>query len=275
MRAAAARRVRARRSDNLRKRIAALRSPRQRQRAAWFLIDSGSPYTFLDSRAAARLRLATHEGAAVSGAGGGAVPVRLADRVTFAFDDTRVTFDGVRVADLSGIEAMIGHRLDGFFGYELLARFAITFDPDARRIVFARDARPRRNDVVMPIRFGGTKGKWIYVRGFIKVAGVPEQTTEFFVDSGSTDSVNHPLLRRSTAPLKTITVGNGIGAAGGGGVAGTVETIRFDSLVLHDVDASCCGPLPGTESAIGAGVLSRFIVTFDYAHARLILRPRK
>jgi predicted aspartyl protease len=240
----------------------------------WFLIDSGSSYTFLDARAAERLHLATHPGTAVRGAGGGAVPTQVVDRMTFRIDGLQLTMDDVRITDLSAIAAMIGHPLDGFFGYPLLAQFAVTFDPDAQKITFARSARVGPKDVAVPIRFGGTNRRWIYVPASVKFAGVEEVTSEFFVDSGSSDAVNHPLLRQSSGPLRTISVGNGLGAAGGEGVAGRAEQLRFGTLVARDLPSNCCGTLPGTERQLGAGALSRFIVTFDYPHARMIFGPR-
>lgn len=157
----------------------------------WFLIDTGSPYTFLDSKAARALGLRPTETATVRGAGGGEVKVDVVKPVTFRAGDASFS-DEVRLTDLSGIGAMIGHELDGFFGYEFLSRFVTTIDPAARRIVLddPKTYCYEGSGAVLPIRFGGRTDRWIFVPGTIKVPGQRAASDEFFVDSGSGDDVN-------------------------------------------------------------------------------------
>jgi len=235
----------------------------------WFLVDTGSSYNFIDASVAARLRLQTRAAANVRGAGGAAVEVRAADGVTFELGEMRATFDDVRLTDLSGLEPLFQHRVDGFFGYPLLERFVVTIDPRKQHIVL-NDPAPK--GAVLPIRFGGKTNRWIYVQASVKYAGNPPETSEFLVDSGSQDGVDHPAIRKSKGPLHEIRPGNGLGAGGGGaGVAGRAEWFRLGPFELKDVASSCCGPLEGTERMIGSAVLSRFVVTYDYARRRMII----
>jgi hypothetical protein len=239
-------------------------------RPLWFTIDSGSPYTFIDQHVAKELGLHMHKAAPINGAGSGSVNVQGVDRVTFEMPGFTTSGHEVRVADLSGLPALFDHPIDGFFGYDLLASSVVSMNPRLRMITFTDPARFHYTGrgVSLPIRFGGKSGKWIFVPGRIKVAGNREADTELMVDSGSTDAVNHPLLRKSTAPLRQINTGNGLGSPLPG-VAGDVEWIRLGGYTLRGLPASCCGAV--IDRLIGQGVLSQFVTTFDYARKRLIL----
>lgn len=239
----------------------------------WFLVDTGSSYNFLDANVAAQLGLQTRAAGTVRGAGANAVDVRAADHVTFMIGDVRTTFDDVRLTDLSGLEALFQHRVDGFFGYPLLERFAVTIDPERQHLVLTDPAKYRKGEgTVLPIRFGGKSNRWIYAKATVKYAGVPPETSEFLIDSGSQDGVDHPAIRKSKGPLHEIRPGSGLGSSGAGsGVAGRAEWLRLGPYELKDVPSSCCGPLEGTERMIGSGVLSRFVVTYDYSRRRMII----
>ncbi|HEX8171128.1 MAG TPA: retropepsin-like aspartic protease [Thermoanaerobaculia bacterium] len=232
----------------------------------WFLLDTGSPYTFLDPQAAARLGLRSDGHATVHGAGGGAVEVETIKEVAMQIGDVDFRAHDVRTTDLRGIAEMIGHPLDGFLGYEFLSAHVVTVAHDRMSI----DAEVPKG-VTLPIRFGGKTQKWIYIPGTIKVPGNDPVTSDFFVDSGSSDGANHPIIRRSTGPLHTIRGGNGLGAAGSEAMAGRAEWLRLGTLEVKDVSSQCCGGMAGTEAAIGQGVLSQFVVTYDYARSRVIL----
>ena len=239
-------------------------------RPLWFTIDSGSPYTFIDQRVAQELGLRVHGATTITGAGAGSVTVQAVDGVTFEMRGFTTSGHEVRVADLSGLPPLFDHPIDGFFGYDLLASTVVTMNPRATTVTFVDPAQfhYRGRGISLPIRFGGKSGKWIFISGTIKVAGNRQAATEFMVDSGSTDAVNHRLLRKSTAPLRQINTGNGLGSPLPG-VAGDIEWIRLGSYTLRDLPASCCGA--AIDRLIGQGVLSHFITTFDYAHKRLII----
>jgi hypothetical protein len=241
-------------------------------RPLWFTVDTGSPYTFLDKRVAAELGLPVTGAGTIGGAGAGRIDIQLVKNVTFRIGGVASPNYDVRVADLSGLPALFDHPIDGFFGYDFMIRDVVTFDPDHNTMTLGGDARIK--GVALPIRFGGKHGRWIYIPGTVKIAGNPAETSDLLVDFGSTDALNHPLLRKSTAPLRQIQTGNGLGTPIPG-VVGEAEWLRLGDYTLHNVHASCCGASPGTERMIGQAVLSRFVISFDYARKRMILRPAK
>ncbi len=229
----------------------------------WFLVDTGSSYNFVDSSVAQRLGLKTRDAGTVRGAGANAVAVNAADGVTFSIGDVRTKFDDVRITDLSAL------GIDGFFGYPLLERFIVTIDPAKKQLILNG---PIPKGAEIPFRFGGKTNRWIYAKATVKYAGLAPETSEFLIDSGSQDGVDHPSIRKSNGPLHAIRPGSGLGSSGAGsGVAGRAEWLRLGPFELKDVDSSCCGPLEGTERMIGSGVLSRLVVTYHYARRRMII----
>jgi hypothetical protein len=243
----------------------------------WFLIDSGSSYTLMDKTVATRLGLERQTSASVRGAGGGELKVDVVPGVTFHLPGVTSFKHEVRLTDLTGIEPMLGHRIDGLFGYDLLMRVVATFDFDQQRIVVTDPTRfdYRGGGVVLPIQFGGRTGRWIYVRATVKVPGQPPEESLFFVDSGSTDAANHPLIKKSTGPLRETQGGIGLGAAGGAAVLGRLEWLRLGRFEIRDVPSACCGGAEGTHAQLGQAVLSRFVITYDYARKQMILEPGK
>ncbi len=240
----------------------------------WFLIDTGSSYNFLDERIARKLGFTPRDAGTVRGAGGASVKVQAIDGVAFTLGETKTTFDDVRLTDLSGLESLFGHRIDGFFGYPLLERFVVTIDPKKQRIVLTEPAKFRHDGkgVVLPLRFGGRTNRWIYAPATVKYRGIAPVESQFFIDSGSLDAVNHPAIRRSKGPLRQTRTGTGLGSTGAGsGVIGRAEWVRLGPFEVKNVESLCCGPLEGTEAMIGQQVLAHFVVTYDYSCKRMIV----
>jgi hypothetical protein len=123
------------------------------------------------------------------------------------------------------------------------------------------------------LTFGGGRGKWVYIAGTIKVTGVPEETLQIFVDTGSSDAVDTELLKKSKAALQATQTGEGLGKPRSG-IAGRVELLRLGKFELRDAPSTCCGN-PGNENMIGGAVLRHFAVTLDYSGKRMILEPGK
>jgi len=113
-------------------------------------------------------------------------------------------------------------------------------------------------------------GGWSFVEGTIKVTGRPAVIDNFLIDSGSQDAVNHPIIRDSKGPLRKVSTGVGLGQSLAG-VLGPNEWFRLGRYTIGSTQSACCSASEETSRQIGGEVLSRFRVTFDYPHHRLIL----
>jgi hypothetical protein len=114
--------------------------------------------------------------------------------------------------------------------------------------------------------------RWPYIQAELKVPGRPPVTDRFVVDSGSADAVDHPIIKESTGPLRKTRTGVGIGQSVEGAV-GPNEWFRIGRFRIDATQSACCSGNPADDRVIGNAILSRFVVTFDYPHNRLLLSP--
>lgn len=238
-------------------------------RPLWLSLDSGSGSTYLDEAVAGQLGLKTSGGGSVHGAGSGEVPVQYVDGVTFELPGLEVRSDRINITNLKPLNEQLGRTEDGFLGYDFLSRFVVTVDYAAGKLTIYDPATFKYSGAgeILPLTF---KHHWPYVHGTIKVKGVPAQSGEFLVDSGSGDAVDHPAILKSTAPLRKIQTGVGLGTPTEGAL-GRAEYFVLGNYRLSAPIVSCCSANPDDQEKIGGEVLRRFRVIFDYPHGRIIL----
>ena len=229
----------------------------------WFVLDSGASRTLLDAAAARRLGIRATESSTIGGAGAGRVPVEIAKDQSLQIGAAALSKVDLRLLDLSTLTPAWGRRVDGIVGYDLLCHTAVTIDYVNQMLTIGGPTPPGD---ALPLTF---RGGWSFVEGTIKVPGNAPVTDRFLLDTGSQDAVDHPIIEKSTGPLRHTQTGNGLGAATPGAV-GTTEWFRIGRFTIGSTTSSCCGN-PETSRLIGAEVLSRFRVTFDYPGRRLVL----
>jgi hypothetical protein len=238
-----------------------------------FVIDTGSSYTLMDSAVAKQLGLSANDKGYISGAGSGRIAVDLVSGVDL--DIAGLTSSGHKVVltDLSGIGDILGSAVAGIIGYDFLSKVVVTLDYPSKQVVFQPRGSfmPQSDAEVVPIRF---KRRWIYVPMIVKVAGHAEVKDDFFVDTGSADDVNHPLIKQSSSPVRETRTGVGLGSATQG-VVGTLEYAQLGSFRIERVSSSCCSSNPDTHRQVGSGFLKHFAITFDYAAQRLTISKPK
>jgi predicted aspartyl protease len=239
-----------------------------------FAVDTGSSFTLLDTGVAAKLGLKPTGESSITGAGSGAIKTGVVKNLTFQLPGVTLKRFDALLTDLSALAAQ-GRPLDGIFGYDFFSKLIVTIDEDRQMLVLTDPAKfeYRGAGEVLPLTFGGGRGKWIYVPGSIKVAGIPAETLAIFVDTGSSDAVDTELLKKSKGAVNGTQTGEGLGKAHSG-IAGRVEWLRLGRFELRNAPSVCCGN-PGNENMIGGAALSHFIVTLDYPGKRMILEEGK
>jgi len=93
----------------------------------------------------------------------------------------------------------------------------------------------------------------------------------FLIDSGSSDSVDHPIVTTMQSRKPTAT-GVGFGEPGKGAVA-QATAFRLGRLGVASPTVVCCGATEATSKLIGSEILRHFTVTFDYSSSRIFLTP--
>ena len=260
-------------------------------------IDGKGPFTFIfdtgganliDTEVAKQLGLGAAGNAAGNGVGSNTEAVQFATVDSLQVGGATLrkqTFIVVPVR--AGFGMGSGKPVDGLIGFEVLARFVTTFDYGTNTIVLRShgSAIPAGTMIppgttipptTIPFLFDGNK-----VDIPCTIATFDGRCT---IDTGSRSSLSvlspfiaaHPTI----APANATAVGaNGFGLGGAslGRLGRTTLQIAGFTLpdLVTDLSTQTQGAFadPFTAGNIGAGVLSRFAVTFDYTHQLMSLVP--
>jgi predicted aspartyl protease len=247
----------------------------------WFNLDSGAGYCFIDLSRAKALGLQFAGTVQAQGAGAGTAAVEvIKGAVDFGFGDVKVSVAPAGAMDLTSIEPVVGHAVDGTLGYDIFQELAITVDYVNHQVTFTdpEEFHPARHGQSLPLSLetGGTtpEDRVPLVHGRIAIPGNPPVDARFLVDSGSGDAIDHPLIRKSTGKLVNTATGVGVGTEMRG-VEGRIESLQLGPFELRGAVSACCGGSELSSQLIGGEALSRFTVTFDYPHKRLVLEPNR
>ncbi len=254
-----------------------------------FLFDSAAGATCLNRSVLARLNLTPVQESDRMNAGSGDKPTRIA-----LVDGVRVEFGGVTldlprapVIALDEVAESYGAAVDGIVGYELMERYVVRIDYDARTLTLIdpKKYRPPLKAAALPLEI---RNRVPVVHAKINVPGRLAIDGEFLVDAPFPGSIHftkpfadrHGLLAAARAFTGRTLQGRAMG------VGGEIrrETARIESIQLgpYKVDRPTAefsdskgGAFARTDIAgiLGASLFTKFRVTLDHAHTRLILEP--
>jgi hypothetical protein len=236
-----------------------------------FVLDSGAGRMVVDRAVADELGLAREGSGYVMGAGAGALRVEYVRDVALTLPGMTSSGHELAALDLAPLAKTIGGHVDGVIGYQVFERAVVEIDYPAGRVTFRAPERYayRGPGVELPIDI---ERRWPFVRGELVLEDGTVIADRFLVDSGSSDSVDHPIVRDMAGRRETET-GVGLGAPTRGHIA-RARAFRLGGFTVEAPTVACCGASEETSRLIGSGVLGRFRVIFDYARRRLILeRP--
>ena len=118
----------------------------------------------------------------------------------------------------------------------------------------------------------------IFVKAEVAV-GVETRPVELIVDTGGAHAL---YMRSDRVPLpeqreRNLTIGRGI-FGDIKGDRGYIDELLLGDTPLEDVatyflDSKSYRMAVGADGSLGTDILSRFVVTFDYARKRLLLKP--
>jgi hypothetical protein len=172
-----------------------------------------------------------------------------------------------------------GVPFDGLVGYEIFKRFVVTIDYERQRMTltqpeaFAYEGR----GTVVPFRF---KGHVPQVDG--EIDGIPGK---FDIDTGSRASVSllAPFVEKNGLVAKYAPKVEGVTGWGVGGPARSqvtrAKTLKLGGVTIPDPVTELSLAKKGAFSDpyaagnVGAGVLKRLNIIFDYGRQRLIFEP--
>jgi predicted aspartyl protease len=200
------------------------------------------------------------------------------------------TFDvggAVRLSDLAAVAIALPPGLDqtengpiaGFIGYDLLSHFVTKIDYANRTITLTDPSsfQPTADDG-KPLPLDLDNDLPSITAQFDGLA-----PAQFLMDTGDVESLRlyGPYVTQNKIsekyPKQIPSVGGGIGGASKSQVTKT-GSFTVDGVTLHGIPTSLSLDTKGGASQIlagslGSGLLSRFVITFDYPHSRVFFAP--
>jgi hypothetical protein len=248
------------------------------------VLDTGMPTRGILLYASERvdaLGLDFSDGEAIAGAGGSGagVSVRVAEGARIQIGSLAIGEVSVTVLRRPPGFAGAG---DGVIGNELFERYVLRVDAGERRLDLFDSAsfEPDRESTVVPLRLRN-RAPFVDVR--VSVGAGEPIPCDVALDLGARHSLwlNERPDGRLAAPDRSIAVRLGRGLSGEVlGRVGRVSRLEIGGFAFENVVAIFPGPEhrnPGgvdfRDGFVGSQLLMRFVVTFDYARERMLLRP--
>ncbi len=243
-----------------------------------FLFDTGGQ-NIIDVDVAKQLGLGSAGNGAGSGVGAATEAVQFATVGALGVGDATLRKQTFVVAPVhAGFGISSGKPVDGLIGFEVLARFVTTFDYGTKNIVLRTPA------AATPVAEGKTIAFSFYGQHPMIDCAIGGFAGQCVLDTGSRIglTVLSPFLAAhpSVVPPNAAAVGAngfGIGGASLGRLGRTTLAIAGYTIpdVITDLSTQTKGAFaePYYAGNVGAGVLKRFAVTFDYAHQTVAFVP--
>jgi len=250
-----------------------------------FALDTGAPeLSVVNLTRATAIGLTTGSALTVRGADPGRLDVRRLDSAVLSVGG--ITAGGLEVVamPLDGLEPFWGRPMDGILGGNFLRQVVTCIDYDRKRVDFIRpDAFDEAGrGPSLPIE---VKDNTLFVTARITARdGGPAGEGRFLIDTGVRQSfLNTPFVRRHrilerSGPVIETMIGHGIGGPAFG-TLGRLGSLTLGPHALTGPVVQLCTGESGIEAStvfdgiIGADLLSRFAVCFDYGSGRIHLEP--
>jgi hypothetical protein len=191
-----------------------------------------------------------------------------------------VRCENQRIVILS--ESIMGSaEVDGVIGYSLLGHYAVGIDFDSLTLALhdPQTFAPAPDWTSLPLTFGQNNLPFLETAIVVeREAPIPLRT---YVDCASSEAIEL-LLRddmKFTLPQETTDAYLGRGLSGDiHGKRGTLAKLILGPYELHDVVAAFApaeirSKAGGADAVLANAALRRFNLVFDYAHARLLIKP--
>jgi hypothetical protein len=253
---------------------------------ASFVLDSGVSGTLLDEGLARRLGLEVTPEGETTGAGGGHTRIGRTGPLRLSVGGVPLEVERARVAPLESLlTAVSGRHVEGIIGAPFFLAHVVSLDFTTQRMTLhdPESFQPRAAGSVIPVELiDGTP----LARGALTLPDGRIQPLRVLLDLGAkaTLLLSEPFIERAhlreafpkamVAPL----------GAGMGGRTRYAFARAQGIFAGADKSTALAGPMVGLsvngvlgshwyDGLLGAGYLSRFNVTFDYARRRVILEP--
>jgi len=183
--------------------------------------------------------------------------------------------------DIFGLSSYVGTRIYGLLGYHFFNSFIVELRYSSKRLLFnLPGAKKRIKGERIPLRIINSKP---YVDIDIETNEIGKVTASMVVDNGASHAISMEtyLGKRFPAPPNAIRANLGVGLSGPiSGSIGRTPSVQLGSFTMTNVltsfpvysDVAAKTYLQNRNGNLGADILSRFNIIFDYAGEAMYIR---
>lgn len=233
---------------------------------ASFVLDTGARPCVLDATYARELDLPITTRRTGQGGGGSFSADVISGPLNFKIAGRTLQCEETLSTDLSGVSKTIQKKIHGIVGGDFFRGRVVIIHYDTA-VIAVHDRttyRYRGSDAQIPIEVRGNRP---YLMARLSVTGRENVARSLLIDTGSQDWIADSLLQESTDHLKDAR-GSGLGP-GFATKSGTFSRVVIGPHEFSDVP----GVIPAVP-IVGAGLLGKFNLIFDYDGGWLVMEPR-
>lgn len=264
-----------------------LRASINGSRSLWFNLDTGASHTSINPDVAEQIGLReTGSGDAFGIGHGESERFGRVEGAAIRIGDIVLRGQSLVTLSTGFLAPQLGHATDGTLGWNLFHRYAVRIDYAGGKLEFDDPAHwdSARAGVAVPIE---VRDNIPFVRAAILLANGQQAAGDFLIDIGMIGaglSLNEAFRRAHPELLALRSIPMPDSTAVGGkrqyrltrvrGLNVGPFTLRGLITVLP-MNSAGTEADPNIAGLIGADALSRFTVSFDYAHAKMYLAPNR
>jgi hypothetical protein len=253
-----------------------------------FILDTGvGPMMITDPDLMDSLDIKASRSIKITGLGkGGEIDAYISNDVSARLGQARIS--GIPTAilkeDIFGLSNYLGIKIYGLLGYYFFRGFIVEINYSHHRLRFSsHDRKMKIKGEKIPIELNSNKP---YLRLSLENPGLGKHDLKMLVDNGASHAISLERLGEQPFPLSgpVISANLGVGMSGPiGGSIGRIETLKIGSFTLNRVlasyplydDVAAKVLLKDRNGNLGADVLNKFNVVFDYENLSMYLQKNK
>ncbi|HJR08151.1 MAG TPA: aspartyl protease family protein [Pyrinomonadaceae bacterium] len=251
----------------------------------WFILDSGAAFNVVDEDQVKTLGLSLSGISSVRGAGEQSVNIATGSAIKINLPGVEINEPQVIVLPVSAsIGSFEGRRVDGLLGYDFFKRFVVEIDYAAQRLNLYDPQQYNYAGAGEEIPLDINKGH-VFVSSTLSLPDGNSVVVDLLVDTGFRTglTLNTPFVTQHsllTSVPKKIDPVKAVGVGGEYKIAvARIKSLKLGRYTINSpvvgLSRAESGVLSGGNYAgiIGAEILRRFKVIFDYSRRRMIIEP--
>lgn len=242
-----------------------------------FILDTGvSPLIITDPKVIEGLGLKNLRPTKINGLGKGPeIDALITNELTVKVGKAKINNIPAAIleGDLLGLSNYLGVKIHGLLGYYFFNSFIVTINYPSKILIFQKNTiKTKIKGEKIPIELINNKP---YAKVETVITGLGTLETKVIIDNGAGHAISLETYKNKPFPVPKqsfeANLGNGLSGPISGKV-GRIESLKMGSYTLPNVissfpvydDAAAKTLIANRNGNLGADILSRFNVTFDY-----------